>query len=415
MFRCILLVAIIFSFAQLINCDEGKFDKKEKALDRIEFNKPIIYKNLLEAKKRIKNNESVLILAYQKLIKDAKEELKKGPYSVMSKKLVAKSGNKHDYLSMGTYWWPNPKTANGLPYVRKDGLTNPDNIKNTDSRAYNKMLRGVNKLCLAYFFTENEEYATHAAKLLKTWFLNADTKMYPNLKHAQAIPGICAGRGIGLIDTHSLPKMLEMTLLLNSSKSWTKESQKGLQKWVRKYLNWFLTSKNGKRESIEKNNHGTYYDYQVLGYAYFLGDRDLMNQYVLKSKKRFTSQINEKGQQPHEVKRTLSFTYSCFNLRAFIRICEYAELVDKNYWDLKKGSVKKAIGYLLKNAPPDNMENWPHKQIKSIRRRRSYYRVILQIIGTKLKEESFLKAAKNIDEDNVRRKLDYLMYPPKLT
>ena len=54
-------------------------------------------------------------------IKRADEHLKKGPYSVTYKKALPPSGDKHDYISMGPYWWPNPKTADGLPYIRRDG------------------------------------------------------------------------------------------------------------------------------------------------------------------------------------------------------------------------------------------------------------------------------------------------------
>ena len=39
---------------------------------------------------------------------------------VDGKKLVAPSGDKHDYISVGTYWWPNPDTSDGLPYIRRD-------------------------------------------------------------------------------------------------------------------------------------------------------------------------------------------------------------------------------------------------------------------------------------------------------
>jgi len=31
--------------------------------------------------------------------------------------LTAASGNKHDYISIGPYWWSNPETADGLPYI----------------------------------------------------------------------------------------------------------------------------------------------------------------------------------------------------------------------------------------------------------------------------------------------------------
>src|SRR5262249_147611 len=57
----------------------------------------------------------------RRLRKDAESATKRGPYSVMDKKEVAPSGDKHDYLSYARYWWPNPKSPDGLPYIRRDG------------------------------------------------------------------------------------------------------------------------------------------------------------------------------------------------------------------------------------------------------------------------------------------------------
>lgn len=38
------------------------------------------------------------------------------------------TGGPHDYYSNGDYWWPNPDTPDGLPYIQRDGQTNPDNF-----------------------------------------------------------------------------------------------------------------------------------------------------------------------------------------------------------------------------------------------------------------------------------------------
>ena len=50
-----------------------------------------------------------------------------GPaYSVTSKTRTPPSGDKHDYISMGPYWWPDPSRPGGEPYVRRDGEVNPE-------------------------------------------------------------------------------------------------------------------------------------------------------------------------------------------------------------------------------------------------------------------------------------------------
>ena len=58
------------------------------------------------------------------LILDADTLLDKPCGSVMDKTYNPASGNKHDFFSMATYFWPDPTKPDGLPYIRRDGYTN---------------------------------------------------------------------------------------------------------------------------------------------------------------------------------------------------------------------------------------------------------------------------------------------------
>ena len=73
--------------------------------------------------------------ALEALIQDADRALTAGPYSVMNKQLTPPSGDKHDYMSVGPYWWPDPAKKDGLPYIRKDGERNPDRNDNRTDRS----------------------------------------------------------------------------------------------------------------------------------------------------------------------------------------------------------------------------------------------------------------------------------------
>src|SRR5918996_3977440 len=164
---------------------------------------------LARARERIASGDPTIQPAYRRLIADADRALQAGPFSVMDKQRVPPSGDKHDYISMGPYWWPDPAKPNGLPYIRKDGQRNPETQQDYDSPRLRRMTDAVNTLALAYYFTRDERYAGHAARLLRTWFLDPATRMNPNLEYAQAVPGVTPGRGFGIIETRELPRLLD--------------------------------------------------------------------------------------------------------------------------------------------------------------------------------------------------------------
>jgi hypothetical protein len=177
--------------------------------------------------KRIDSKDPSLMPAYKELLKDADKALTQGPFSVMEKKNNPPSGDKHDYMSLAPYHWPDPSKPNGLPYMRKDGQTNPEVKEYLDKDYMPRLCDLVQTLGLAYFFSGDERYAYHAATLLKVWFLNPETKMNPNLNYAQAIKGENEGRGAGIIDSRHFIKLVDGIGLLEGSKSWKSEDQKG--------------------------------------------------------------------------------------------------------------------------------------------------------------------------------------------
>ncbi|MCL1822315.1 MAG: alginate lyase family protein, partial [Prolixibacteraceae bacterium] len=147
--------------------------------------------------------------AYAQLLDDAERALSRKPYSVMNKQYIPPGGDKHDYASLSRYTWPDPSKPDGLPYIHKDGQSNPE-LRNYDRNPLGDMAGAVNTLALAYFYSGDERYAEKAVDFLRVWFLNEDTKMNPNLKYAQFVPGVNdnKGRSFGLIDTYSFVDML---------------------------------------------------------------------------------------------------------------------------------------------------------------------------------------------------------------
>lgn len=317
---------------------------------------------------KINDGDKVLALSLKELQREADAALTRGPYSVMNKSKVPPSGDKHDYMSVGPYWWPDSTKAGGLPYIRRDGVVNPERHTIKDSDDLKLLAHEVKLLGLAYYFTTEEKYAQHAHFLLRTWFLNKDTKMNPNLNYGQAIPGITEGRGIGLIDTKCLADVVDGIQLIKNSGSWTKTDHHAMQKWFSEFLNWMLTSPIGKDEAGEHNNHGVYYDLQSVSIALFIGNKELAKKIIQEQTiPRIESQILEDGSQPYELARTKSWSYAAMNLKGFFGLARLGEHVGVDLWNYqtREGkSIKKAFGWMLPYA--SGKKEWTHEQIEPI-------------------------------------------------
>ena len=64
--------------------------------------------------------------AYETLKKEADRLSDAQPLSVMMKEKTPASGDKHDYMSQARYFWPDPAKPDGLPYINRDGISNPE-------------------------------------------------------------------------------------------------------------------------------------------------------------------------------------------------------------------------------------------------------------------------------------------------
>ena len=321
----------------------------------------------LQRKKQLIHEDALYKAAYEDLLQRADRTLGKPLYSVMSKTLTPDSGDKHDYMSFGPYWWPDPKKEDGLPFINRDGEVNP---ASRDSRSDRPKLSALTDelkiLSMAYYLSEDDKYAERGAALINTWFLDKQTRMNPNLNYGQAIPGRTKGRGIGIIETRKLDKIVDALILFSGSKEFTDDIIRGTKKWFNDYLTWLLTSKNGQDEAKTKNNHGTWYDFQVAALALYCDRKDdALTVFKRVDSLRIPKQIKEDGSQPHELARTRSFDYSKMNIQGFLKLARLAEHLDFDLWNSNEKRLLKAVLFL---EPYSNEEmKWPHKQIKTIR------------------------------------------------
>jgi len=322
-------------------------------------------RQLQATKQRIQSGDKTLDPAIGKLERDAQKALASGPFSVVTKDATPPSGDRHDYMSQAPYFWPDPKSANGLPYIRRDGERNPEINKITDHRSLDQIESSVETLALAYYFKGDEAYAAKAAQLLRAFFLDTATRMNPNLQYAQFIPGVNTGRGIGLIETRGLTQIVDAIGLLAGAKALTEADRRGLEDWYAKFLQWMLESKNGRDEAAAKNNHGTYYDLQVTSYALFLGKTDLARSILETARtKRIALQIEPDGRQLLELARTRAWSYSVGNLDGLMLLARLGESVGVDLWDYRTTdgrSIRKALDFLIPFAVAG--KKWSYQQL----------------------------------------------------
>jgi len=350
--------------------------------------------------------------AIEGLIEDAAKVMKTPPGSVMLKTELPPSGDKHDYMSVGPYWWPDSTRPGGVPYIRRDGLVNPEHDAMGDRVRLGRMISDVRTLALAYFVCDRDEYAAQAILHLKTWFLDTETRMNPNLRYAQSIKGIVEGRGIGIIDTYGFRELIDAMQLLKKSGSWTEATDKGMKKWFAAYLKWLLESANGKEESAAKNNHGTTYDVQVATIALYLGERNVAKQILLAAgPKRIAVQIEPDGSQPLELERTKSWGYSVMNAEGLINLAMLGKHLDVDLWHFATTdgrSIGKALDYLLAYALDG--KKWSHTQIEPIRPIRLY--PIVLVATTVFHETKYQSACATLFDPSVQTTRSYLLLPP---
>jgi hypothetical protein len=324
-------------------------------------------------KQKYQSKDPATVQLVNTLQKEADRLLDMKPVSVMDKTINPPSGNKHDYMSQAPYFWYDSSKPNGLPYIRRDGERNPEIYKITDRTHMGNLDNASRTLALAWYFTGDEKYASKASTLLRTWFLNEETKMNPHLEYGQGIPGINTGRGIGIIETVSLTGITDAAGLLLGSKSWKEEDHKALQNWYSKYLDWLLNSKYGKDEAAAKNNHGTWYNVQVVDFALFVGDKEKAKQLAEESKRRIDSQIAADGKMQLELDRTNGLGYSSMNLRGWFEMATLAEETGMNLWTYKNkdnAGIQTALDWLIPYAVGE--KPWIFQQIGSYSKNQIY-------------------------------------------
>jgi hypothetical protein len=322
---------------------------------------------LAEARQRLAAGDAPTRAALARLVALADAALTAGPWSVMDKTTTPPSGNKHDYISLARYWWPTPGAANGCPYIRKDGQTNPDtSTSKYDHASRHKAMDALYHLAMAWYYTGEAKYAMRAALVARTWFLDPATAMNPNVDYGEGVPCSKEGSDTGVLNwTEMIGQALDAIAVLDGgAPGWTGADQTAMRAWLTAFLKWLQTDPLATEEAGNTNNHGTWFDTGASAIMLYLGQTDAAKTLVQASTKRIASQIRADGQQPEELARTNGWGYSIWNLDGFCRLASTGRLVGVDLWAYTApagGSIARAADYLI-TAAKGGKAAWPHPQ-----------------------------------------------------
>lgn len=362
-----LFFLLIFSLSIFISCQRS-FDLKEIEKDRV---------------------------LYQ-----ARFALREIPVTITAFSCPRSAGGLHDFYSEGDYWWPDPEHPDG-PYIRRDGLSNPDNfIKHR--QLLMRLSYHVPALTAAFVLTKEKRFAKAATEHLVAWFVNPETKMNPHMLYAQAIKGRVTGRGIGIIDAIHLVEVVQAVRVLERAQTIAPDTLQAIKNWFSAFLNWITTHPYGIKERDNGNNHSTCWAMQVAAYARLVGDSSRLH-FVREFYKNtlLPEQMAPDGSFPKEIKRTKPYGYSLFNLEAMTMVCLLASENDDLWqFSLPDGrSIAKALEFMFPYIK--DKSSWPFAKDVMYFDQWPVRQAALLFGGFKLKRKEYLDVWQTLPADPV--------------
>jgi hypothetical protein len=308
-----------------------------------------------------KNGFDLREIERPRIMEKAARYLKEEPVTVTASHCSRSAGGKHDFFSEGDYWWPDPKNPDG-PYIQRDGMSNPDNfVEHRHAMVRLNEISGT--LASAYILTGDDKYARQAVKHLKAWFVDAETKMNPNLLYGQAVKGKATGRSTGVIDTIHLIEVSRAAQVLSKSPAFSKSDYEAVKAWFAQYLKWLTTHPYGTDERASGNNHAVCWAMQAAAFAQLVGDQTLLASIRDQFKHVFVEkQMAGDGSFPQELRRTKPYGYSLFVIDAMAGVAQFASAPGDDLWtfELPDGrGMKQAMEFIFPYI--EDKSKWPGK------------------------------------------------------
>jgi hypothetical protein len=306
-----------------------------------------------------------------------------GPWTVLNASLDRPSGDAHDYVSIGVYWWPCTQSgaicnatapscdAAGMPWVSCDGHANAAAIAEGDQPRIAALAATVQTLALGFYFSREEAFAARLAYLIEYFFLAEETRMRPNLNFGQRFPGdpgYTNGSFSGIIELDgNLIEILDALAIIAlpapcngpppapacpPSASWTPALHTAFTQWLAAWSLW-MEGPFGKQACSFYNNHNTWCHAQWTYVSFFLSDFDravdLLNDVKVGETAPIGAQIWRNGELHNEEQRVNSVGYVGMDLTGLLNLAQFSR-----YGPLVAARGAGAVGDLYSFVSPQN-------------------------------------------------------------
>ena len=277
---------------------------------------------------------------------------------LITDKIDTFSGNRHNYESLSTYFWPSSTDTPTAPWVYRDGQKNPIRLK-YDGDKINKFASRMLSLAKAYYLTNDSRFLHSWTEGIKAWCVETRTKMNPNFKYAQIVVNHNNNQGnyYGIIDGYVLIDVIESIRIMQYEEKVPPQLDKKLRKWFGQLSDWLMTSPLGIQQDHAPNNLSLAYD--VMLYAFLTYTQQTEKAVTLVNNlpsRRIANQFKEDGSQPQELKRATPIAYSLYNLEHLLDFCLIAQTQGNEslYPDVVRPVAQVALNYiqtLILNLP----------------------------------------------------------------
>eukprot|EP00892_Ulva_mutabilis_P005427 jgi/Ulvmu1/3256/UM151_0004.1 len=340
---------------------------KEAGLDGLLVRRADVYRH---NRQLYDDGHPLMVTVVERLMALADTKIAEPIEVIPDKSYMPPNGDKRTYVSLATYCWPaNPEDLENPkgPWTCKDGV--PFTGKDIIAPDFAKMMNMQQKVLAvagAYFFSGDEKYAENAAATLRAFYLDPETGMLPSLLYAQLRGDSKVGATVGTIDNHAVHAVFDAVALLSGSAAWTEADHAALHTWFTQYMH-HLQSEHCRNESMQENNHGTYFDVQYLSILLFLDRREdalafIENVVTPRLRAQITGSV-----MATEMARPKSYSYHSFTLEGYVQLAVLSEKLGVNLWDLGAdtgNSILDAWDWMIPHWCDRSTSIWPVRQVK---------------------------------------------------